>query len=103
MSVFDTKHALCFTSRYGTELLIHIGVDTVNLKGKYFTAHVKDGDYVKQGQLLVEFDKEQIEKAGYDTVIPMIFTDLPDEKELVKSSPCQMTKDMKAVVVRSHT
>ena len=44
LSVFDTKHAVCFASKYGTEILIHIGVDTVNLQGKYFTAHVKDGD-----------------------------------------------------------
>ncbi len=84
-SVFDTKHALCFASDYGTEILIHIGVDTVNLQGKYFTAHVKDGDVVKKGQLLIAFDKAQIEKAGYDTTIPMIFTDLPDEKRLEKS------------------
>ncbi len=87
MSVFDTKHAVCFASRYGTEILIHIGVDTVNLQGKYFTAHVKDGDMVKKGQLLIEFDKEQIEKAGYDTAIPMIFTDLPEEKTLEVSAP----------------
>ena len=84
LSVFDTKHAVCFQSRAGTEILIHIGINTVNLNGKYFTAHIKDGDIVKQGQLMVEFNKEQIEKAGYDTVIPMIFTDLPEEKRLGK-------------------
>ena len=100
ISVFDTKHALCFASSFGTEILIHIGVDTVNLQGKYFTAHVKDGDLVKKGQLMVEFDKEQIEKAGYDTVIPMIFTDLPDEKRLEISAPGQMDADTKTVVVR---
>lgn len=99
MSVFDTKHAVCFASTYGTEILIHIGVDTVNLQGKYFTAHVKDGDAVKKGQLLIEFDKAQIEKAGYDTAIPMIFTDLPEEKELKKSAPCQMTAETKTAVV----
>ncbi len=98
-SVFDTKHAVCFASSCGTELLIHIGVDTVNLQGKYFTAHVKDGDAVKKGQLLVEFDKEQIEKAGYDTVIPMIFTDLPEEKTLEKSQPCRLTTAVRAAVV----
>ena len=98
-SVFDTKHAVCFASSCGTELLIHIGVDTVNLQGKYFTAHVKDGDTVKKGQLLVEFDKEQIEKAGYDTVIPMIFTDLPEEKTLEKSQPCRLTTAVRAAVV----
>ncbi|MDE6184606.1 MAG: glucose PTS transporter subunit IIA, partial [Lachnospiraceae bacterium] len=102
ISVFDTKHALCFSSRYGTEILIHIGVDTVNLKGKYFKAHVKDNDSVKKGQLLVEFDKDQIEREGYDTVIPMIFTDLPDEKVLEKSAPGPMTAETKSVIVRSH-
>ncbi len=62
LSVFDTKHAICFQSSFGTELLIHIGVDTVNLKGEFFTAHVKDGDIVKKGQLMIEFEKEKIEK-----------------------------------------
>lgn len=100
MSVFDTKHAICFASRYGTEILIHIGVDTVNLQGKYFTAHVKDGDMVKKGQLLIEFDKEQIEKAGYDTAIPMIFTDLPEEKTLEVSAPGRMTQDTRTAIVR---
>lgn len=51
LSVFDTRHAVCFQSSCGTEILIHIGVDTVNLKGKYFTAHVKDGDIVKRDSL----------------------------------------------------
>lgn len=98
-SVFDTRHAICFTSRYGTEILIHIGVDTVNLQGKYFTAHVKDGDEVTKGQLLISFDKPQIEKAGYDTTIPMIFTDLPEEKRLEKSAPGRMDSNTKAVTV----
>ena len=59
LSVFDTKHAICFQSSCGTELLIHIGVDTVNLKGEFFTVHVKDGDIVKKGQIMIEFDKEK--------------------------------------------
>lgn len=100
ISIFDTKHALCFASSYGTEILIHIGVDTVNLQGRYFMPHVKDGDVVKRGQLLIEFDKEKIEKAGYDTVIPMIFTDLPEEKKIEVSAPGKMTVNTKTVVVR---
>ncbi len=100
LSIFDTKHAVCFASKYGTEILIHIGVDTVNLQGKYFTAHVKDGDAVKKGQLMIEFDKEQIQKAGYDTVIPMIFTDLPDDRRLEVSAPGKMTADRAAAVIR---
>ena len=100
LSVFDTKHAVCFTSSQGTEILIHIGVDTVNLQGRFFTAHVSDGDEVKKGQLMIEFDKEQIEKAGYDTVIPMIFTDLPDDKQLEKAVPGRISKDAQSVVIR---
>ena len=98
-SIFDTKHAVCFCSNAGTEVLIHIGVDTVNLKGQYFTAHVKDGDIVKRGQLMVEFNKEQIEKAGYDTVIPMIFTDLDEGRTLEKAAPGPMTQDAEAVAI----
>ncbi len=93
ISIFDTKHAICFSSNCGTEILIHIGVDTVNLQGKYFTPHVNTGDIVKKGQLLIEFDKESIQKAGYDTVIPMMFTDFPDGKTLEVSAPCNMTID----------
>lgn len=102
ISIFDTKHAICFVSKYGTEILIHIGVDTVNLQGKYFTTYVKDGDVVKKGQLLIEFDKEQVEKEGYDTVIPMIFTDLPEEKRLEKLTPNSVTAETKTVLVHSH-
>ncbi len=99
LSVFDTKHAVCFQSRAGTEILIHIGINTVNLNGKYFTAHIKDGDIVKQGQLMVEFNKEQIEKAGYDTVIPMIFTDLPEEKRPGKPVLGKIDQSTRAAVI----
>lgn len=100
LSVFDTKHAVCFASSHGTEILIHIGVDTVNLQGKYFTAHVKDGDAVKRGQLLIEFDKEQIEKAGYDTTIPMIFTDMPEGKVLDKTAPGEIDNSKEAGILK---
>lgn len=102
LSIFDTKHAICFSSVYGTEILIHIGVDTVNLQGKYFTAHVSDGDVVKKGDLLIEFDKEQIEKEGYDTVIPMIFTDLPDDRRLEVSEPGEMMPEKRAACIRKE-
>ena len=99
MSIFDTKHAVCFASSCGTEILIHIGVDTVSLQGKYFQAHVKDGDAVKKGQLLISFDKEKIEKAGFDTVIPMIFTDLEDGRRLEPSAPGKISTDAAAAVI----
>ena len=73
-TVFDTKHAIGLTSDNGTEVLIHIGIDTVKLNGEPFEAHVKPGDKVKAGDLLVEFDIEKIKEAGYKTITPVIIT-----------------------------
>ena len=73
-TVFDTKHAVGLTSDDGAEVLIHIGIDTVKLNGEHFNAHVKPGDKVKAGDLLVEFDIEKIKEAGYPTVTPVIVT-----------------------------
>ncbi|MBP2058466.1 PTS system beta-glucosides-specific IIC component [Lactobacillus colini] len=74
VSVFSTKHAIGLRSNSGVELLIHVGIDTVNLKGKYFESFVKNGDEIKQGQLLENFDIEEIQKAGYDTIVPVVVT-----------------------------
>ena len=70
--IFDTAHAVNLVSKSGVELLIHIGIDTVKLKGDYFSAHVKNGDVVKKGDLLISFEKDSIEKAGYSTLVPMV-------------------------------
>lgn len=70
--LFETKHAISIVSEQGVELLIHIGLDTVNLKGENFTTHVKAGDKVKSGDLLIEFDIEKIKEAGYDTITPVV-------------------------------
>ncbi|MGN1032360.1 MAG: PTS glucose transporter subunit IIA, partial [Intestinibacter sp.] len=70
--VFDTKHAIGITSDEGIEVLIHIGLDTVQLNGEPFNVHVKVGDKVKVGDLLVEFDMDKIKEAGYRTVTPII-------------------------------
>lgn len=72
--VFPTKHALGMQCANGLELLIHVGLNTVELKGKYFTAHVKDGDTVKKGQLLLECDIEQVRQAGYPLTTLVLVT-----------------------------
>ena len=69
--VFDTKHAIGLTSSDGISLLIHVGLDTVELKGQYFTAHVSAGDPIKKGQLLLEFDLDKIAEK-YKTVTPVL-------------------------------
>ena len=82
-ALFETKHAIGITSEDGVELLIHIGLDTVKLGGKHFTAHVSAGDKVKKGDLLVEFDIEAIKKEGYDTITPVLVTNAYDYKEVL--------------------
>lgn len=76
--VMDTRHAVAMTSAQGLEILIHIGLETVELKGKYFTSHVQNGEKVKEGDLLLEFDLEGLKKAGYQTVTPVIVTNTSD-------------------------
>ena len=80
--VFDTKHAVGMTTDQGTEILLHIGIDTVELNGQYFEAHVKTGDTVKKGDLLVSFDMEAIKKAGYKLTTPMIVTNTDEYSQI---------------------
>lgn len=72
--LFPTGHAIGILSDEGTEILIHIGMDTVQLEGDGFTPHVKQGDKITQGQLLIEFDIQKIQDAGYSTVTPVVIT-----------------------------
>lgn len=77
-NVMDSKHGIMFVTDSGAEVLIHIGLDTVNLKGKYFKSYVSDGDKVKKGTLLVEFDLEAIKGEGYNLITPMVVTNISD-------------------------
>lgn len=72
--LFPTKHAVGIVSDQGVEMLMHIGMDTVNLEGKGFTAHVSQGDRVKAGDKLISFDIDLIKDAGYVTETPVIIT-----------------------------
>ena len=74
VNIMDTRHGIMFQTAQGVELLIHIGLETVNLKGKYFTAHTENGAQVKAGDLLVEFDLDAIVKEGYDPITPIVVT-----------------------------
>ncbi len=82
-TIFKTKHAIGITSDNGAEILIHVGLDTVKLDGKYFTAHVKDGDFVEVGDTLVTFDMDAIKAEGYDLITPVIITN-PDRYQTIK-------------------
>ena len=89
-SLFETKHAIGLTGDNGMELLIHIGIDTVNLQGQYYDAHVKVGDRVKQGDLLISFDKDAIEQAGYETVTPVILTNTDSYTAVEAQTGCEV-------------
>ena len=80
--LFETKHACTIVSDQGTEILIHIGLDTVNLKGKYYKAYVKDGDKVKAGDLILEFDMDKIKEAGYDLITPVVICNSADYSKI---------------------
>ncbi|MEK3794880.1 beta-glucoside-specific PTS transporter subunit IIABC [Paenibacillus sp. FSL R7-0204] len=85
-TVFPTGHAIGITSDSGAELLIHVGVNTVKLKGQHFTKKVKEGDKVVKGQLLLEFDLEAIRAAGFVTATPVIVTNSAQYLDVLKST-----------------
>ncbi len=83
VSLFPTKHAIGIISDSGCELLIHVGMDTVKLNGEHFSSFVNQGDVVKLGDKLLEFDIEKIKEAGYSTITPVIVTNTNDYLDVV--------------------
>ena len=79
-------HAVGLTCDNGAELLIHVGIDTVNLDGKHYTGHVEDGQRVKAGDLLLEFDIAAIEAEGYKTITPVIVTNSDDYADVERAA-----------------
>ena len=77
-ATMDTKHAVGFTTDTGVEMLVHVGLNTVELNGKYFECKVKEGDKCKAGDVLLTFDMEGIKAAGYPLVTPVIITNSDD-------------------------
>lgn len=95
--IFDTNHAVSLVTDTGVELLIHIGIDTVKLKGKYFRGFVKAGEKVKAGQLLIEFDLNAIEDEGYDTICPIVICN-SGEYENIESAAGGRIKELDEVI-----
>ncbi|KIL45181.1 PTS beta-glucoside transporter subunit IIABC [Jeotgalibacillus soli] len=85
MTLFPTGHAIGLLSDDGVEVLIHIGIDTVQLNGEYFSPKVKQGDQVSKGDLLVEFDVKKIQEAGYQTITPVIITNTNDYLDVLET------------------
>ena len=83
-SIFDTKHAVGITLENGVEILVHVGINTVEMEGNGFEAFVKEGDKVKKGQKLVEFSIDKIKEAGYKTETPVIITNTDDYSSVEK-------------------
>ena len=89
-ALFATKHAIGLKSESGIEVLIHIGIDTVKLEGKGFTSHIAQGDMVKKGQLLVEFDISFIKEQGYDVTTPIMVTNMDDYLDILKTDKSEL-------------
>lgn len=76
--MFPTGHAVSLIADAGAEILIHVGLETVNLQGQHFTVHCNNGDKVKKGQLLIEMDLDAIKAAGYNTITPVVICNSAD-------------------------
>jgi PTS system beta-glucosides-specific IIC component len=83
--VFDTKHAVNVKSEDGVEVLLHCGIDTVKLGGKGFITHVKEGEKVSKGRLLLEYDKDVIARAGYSLETQLVITNSGDYKAITQA------------------
>ncbi|ANT58554.1 beta-glucoside-specific PTS transporter subunit IIABC [Bacillus pumilus] len=95
-----TKHAIGLRSKFGVELLVHVGIDTVSLDGSAFTLNIKEGDKVKKGDLLMTFDQEAIESKGLQTITPVIITNTQAYEDVIveERSTCQPTDVMMTIV-----
>lgn len=86
-TLFPSKHAVGIVGDDGAEILVHVGLNTVQLNGEHFTAHIAQGDRVEAGQLLVEFDVKAIQGAGYDLSTPIVVTNTNDFMDVLSEEP----------------
>lgn len=100
-SLFATKHAIGITSENGLEILIHVGMDTVSLKGEGFTSYVKQGDKVKIGDKLLSVDFDFIKEKVPSIITPVVFTNLTEESKLeINYGELKEGKDIVATVIK---
>ena len=85
-AIFPTNHAVGLTNNSGVEVMIHVGLDTVELNGKSYKSFVKNGDTVKKGDKLIEFDMDEIKKVGYDVITPVIVTNSAQFVDVIETS-----------------
>lgn len=90
-TVFPTKHAIGLLTKEGVEILIHVGIDTVNLQGEGFSTKVVAGQSVKQGELLLEFDQNFIKEKGYDPTVIMVITNTDSYLDIIPASVNQVS------------
>ncbi|MFE6078875.1 beta-glucoside-specific PTS transporter subunit IIABC [Paenibacillus sp. NPDC057886] len=97
-ALYRTKHAIGLKAANGVEILIHIGVDTVSLKGKYFNAHIEQGQTIKAGDLLVEFDPEGITSAGYNTITSIVVTNMQQYGDVLTTATNGPIRESEAMI-----
>lgn len=97
-ALYRTKHAIGLKANNGVEILIHIGVDTVSLKGKYFNAHIKQGETIQAGDLLVEFDPDGIRSAGYNTITSIVVTNMQQYGDVLTTASSGPIRESEALI-----
>ncbi len=99
-SIFSTGHAVCLVSSDGVEILIHVGLDTVNLNGKHFHVKKQSGDSVKKGDVLIEFDIDEIKQLGYDVITPVIITNWDEYSDITKEADQNVNRQDAFITVK---
>ena len=102
-TVFPTKHAVGMVTASGTELILHIGIDTVRLEGKHFETHVEAGTSVKKGDLLVSFDMEAIKQEGYPCTTPMIVCNTDDYNSISAVADGNISVGEKIIEIKTES
>lgn len=99
--VYPTLHVIGLTFNNGVEMLIHIGIDTVELNGQYFNSFVKQGERVKKGNLLVQFDLEKIKELGYDPTVMYIISNTNDYEEILGVEKLDVNYESKIILIKN--